>query len=175
MKRFRRHYGAGPLHLLGLLASLAFAGYIVSIIHQVGHWERILVWLVLALVGHDLVLFPLYALADRSASWLHARFHPERLPAVPWINHLRVPVVLSVVLLAVSWPLVLDRSAATYHAATGLTPAPYENRYLLTVAVIFAASAVLYAVRLGRAAVSRRRPTPGLATAPTPNRREEEA
>jgi hypothetical protein len=148
---FRRHYGAGPLHLLALLASFALAGYIVSTIHQVPHWERILVWLVAAVIGHDVIVFPLYALADRSAGWVEAHRHPERLPAVPWINHVRVPVVMSLTLLGISFPLVLDLSNRTYHAATGLTVAPYENRYLAIVAVLFASSAVFYAFRLGRA------------------------
>jgi hypothetical protein len=156
MGRFRRHYGAGPLHLMSLLACFAFAGYIVSLIHQAGHWERILVWLVAAIVGHDIVLFPLYALADHSAGWFAARRHPDSLPAVPWINYVRVPAVMSALLLAVSFPLVLDLATPSYKAATGLTVAPYEGRYLLVVAVLFGASAVLYALRVGRAARIRR-------------------
>jgi hypothetical protein len=152
LRFFRHHYGAGPLHLLSLLACFAFSGYIVSNIHQVGQWHRILEWLVGAVIGHDLVLFPLYALADRSAGWLDARRRPERLPAVPAINYVRVPVVMSLILLGISWPLVFDRSNRTYFAATGLTLSPYEGRYLLVVAVLFGTSAVLYAFRLGRAA-----------------------
>jgi hypothetical protein len=154
---FRRHYGAGPLHLLSLLACFALSGYIVTAMYHAGHGERILVWFAGAILGHDLVLFPLYALADRSEGWLTARRHPQRLPAVPWINHVRVPVVLSFMLLAISFPLVLDWSNRSYHAATGLTLAPYEGRYLLIVAVLFAASAVLYAARLGRAVTLGRR------------------
>ena len=34
------------------------------------------------------------ALADRSANWLQARRGTARFPEVPWINYLRVPVVL---------------------------------------------------------------------------------
>jgi hypothetical protein len=102
-------------------------------------------------------LFPLYALADRSAGWVQARRHPASLPAVPWINYLRVPVVMSLILLVISWPLVLDRSEPAYHAATGLTLAPFEGRYLLVVGTLFAVSAVLYALRLGQAVAATRR------------------
>jgi hypothetical protein len=161
MKFFRRHYGAGPLHLLSLIACFALSGYIVTNIRQVGHWERILVWFAAAILGHDLLVFPLYALADRSMGWLDARRRPERLPTVPWINHLRVPTVMSLLLLAVSWPLVLDRSERTYHSATGLTLAPYENRYLGIVAVMFCVSAITYALRLRRAAGNRAKPETG--------------
>jgi hypothetical protein len=154
---FRRHYGAGPLHLLSLLACFAFSGYVVDIMYHAGHGQRILVWFVAAILGHDAVLFPLYALADRSANFVDARRHPQRLPAVPWINYLRVPVVMCALLLAISWPLVLGKSEQTYHSATGLTLAPYEGRYLLVVAVAFGASAVLYALRMGRAGAAARK------------------
>jgi hypothetical protein len=154
---FRRHYGAGPLHLLSLLACFAFSGYVVDIMYHARHGQRILVWFVAAILGHDVVLFPLYALADRSAHFVDARRHPQRLPVVPWINYVRVPVVVSALLLAISWPLVLDRSEPAYHAATGLTLAPYDGRYLLVVAVAFGASAVLYALRIGGAVAATRR------------------
>ena len=153
----RRHYGAGPIHLLSLVACLAFSGYVVKTIYVSSHGERILVWFVGAAIAHDLVLFPLYALADRSAGWVAARRHPKALPAVPWINYLRVPVVMSLILLAISWPLVLDRSEPAYHAATGLTLAPFAGRYLLIVGVLFGVSALLYAQRVGREAVAGRR------------------
>jgi hypothetical protein len=154
---FRHYYGSGPLHLLALLACFAFAGYVVKDMYHARDGVRILVWFVAAIIGHDIILFPLYALADRSLSWVSARRHAKDLPVVPWINYLRVPVVVSVMLLAVSFPLVLKLSPGPYRAATGLTVAPYEGRYLLIVAVLFGASAVLYATRMGRAVVSARR------------------
>jgi hypothetical protein len=146
----RRHYGAGPLHLLGLLASLALAGYGASRVAQLPQATRVAVWFVGGAIGHDLVLWPLYALADRGAVRA-ARRHPDRLPRTPWINHLRVPAVISGVLLAVSFPLVLRLSPGPYQAATGLTPAPYLQRWLLITGTLFALSAIIYAVRVGRA------------------------
>jgi hypothetical protein len=153
---FRRHYGAGPIHLLSLLACFAFSGYIVNAMYHEGDGKRILLWFVGAAILHDLVLFPLYALADRSAGWVNARRRPKALPVVPWINYVRVPAVISLILLAISFPLVLKLSDPAYQAATGLTQAPFEARYLLVVAVLFGVSAVLYAGRVGRAVVARR-------------------
>jgi hypothetical protein len=94
MRWFRHHYGAGPLHLLSLVACLAFSGYIATRILAGPEGVRILVWFAGAAVAHDLVLWPLYAIADKGAL-LAARRHPDRLPRVPWVNHLRVPAVLS--------------------------------------------------------------------------------
>ena len=149
MRRLRRHYGAGPLHLLGLLASFALVGYAVSKIAQVPEATRVGVWFVGGAIAHDLILWPLYALADRGAVRA-ARRRPDRLPSVPWINYLRVPVILSATALAVSFPLVLRLSPGTYEAATGLSPAPYLARWLLVSGALFAFSAVSYALRLGR-------------------------
>ena len=150
MDWLRRRYGAGPLHLLALIFSLAFVGYVISRVHDQGGLIRIAAWFVLALVLHDLVLWPLYALADRTALRL-ARRHPDRLPRVPWINHVRVPAIMSAFLLGISLPLVLRRSETTYYNATGFTESVYAGRWLLVTALLFGASAVIYAVRLGRA------------------------
>ena len=76
-ERARRRYGAHPLHLLTLLASFALVGYVISLlgVHSLWNdrvwWQSIIVWFLGAIVLHDLVLFPFYALADRSlgAGW----------------------------------------------------------------------------------------------------------
>lgn len=146
----RRRYGAGPLHLLSLIACLALIGYAVTRIHAQGGLVWIALWWVVSLVLHDLVGWPLYAIVDRRAVRA-ARRHPSRLPAVPWINHLRVPAVISGTLLLVSFPLVGRLSESTYVGTTGYTEAPYLAHWLLATGVLFGASAVLYAVRLGRA------------------------
>jgi hypothetical protein len=150
LRWLRRHYGAGPLHLLALIACVAFVGYVVTRIQHQGGLIKIGVWFILALVLHDLVIWPLYALADRGALRL-ARRHPARLPRVPWLNYVRVPAIMSAVLLAISLPLVLRRSEAGYHANTGLTESVYAGRWLLVTAALFALSAVLYAGRLALA------------------------
>lgn len=146
-RRIARRYGAGPLHLLALLASFAFAGYIAERIVPVGGAGDIGIWFAGALIGHDLFLFPLYALADGTAG-LVARRHPERLPAVPWHNYLRVPAFFSGALLLVSFPIVFNLDPSAYHYATGLLPTPFLARWLIVTAALFFVSAVAYALRL---------------------------
>ncbi len=163
MSWLRRHYGAGPLHLLSLIACAALTGYAVNRLFDTGPVTRIAVWFAGAVIAHDIVLWPLYALADRAAVRA-ARRDPGTLPRVPWINHLRVPVVMAAVLLAVSFPLVLRLSPGNYRAATGLDQSPFLGRWLLITGGLFAASAVLYAVRLGRA-----RRSASLVAAPVPD------
>jgi hypothetical protein len=68
----------------------------------------------------------------------------------PWINYLRVPAGLSGLLLLVWFPLILRRSKDVYEASTGLNPNPYLGRWLLATGVLFAGSALAYALRLRR-------------------------
>lgn len=148
MRRLFRHYGAGPLHLLCLLACGVFSAYVVTRIHAEGGLVRIALWFVLALIVHDLVVWPLYALADHSALRT-ARRHPKPPPKVPWVNHLRVPAVISGVLLGISFPLVFRLSSGYYTASSGMSEAPYLGRWLLVTAILFTGSAVIYALRWG--------------------------
>lgn len=154
LSRFRKFYGAHPLHLLALLASFALVGYVISVLGPAGlwntdvWWQSILVWFVGAVVLHDLVLFPLYALADRSLARL---VHRGRRGAsrVPVVNYVRIPVLASGLLLLVFFPGIIAQGTDTYRAATGQTQDPFLGRWLLAVGVIFALSALAYAVRLG--------------------------
>lgn len=155
----RRHYGAGPLHLLVLIASVAFVGYVVSRIHAqdgLSALIRIVVWFAGAAILHDLIIWPLYALADRGVLRL-ARRDPDRLPRVPWINYVRVPAIMSGMLLAISLPLVLRLSEGRFYSTTGFTESPYVGRWLLVTAGLYAISAVLYALRLAAAGRSIKR------------------
>ncbi len=164
LSRFRKFYGANPLHLLALLASFALLGYIVSVLGPVAlwnpnvWWQSIVVWFLGAVVLHDLVLFPLYALADRSLTAglraMRGRRQP-RGPRVPAVNYLRLPALASGLLLLLFFPGIIEQGADTYRAATGQNQAPFLGRWLLAVAVIFGVSAVAYAVRLAVAAGGR--------------------
>src|SRR5947207_7312107 len=100
-----------------------------------------------AIVAHDFVLFPLYALADR----LLGRRGIEHRPGLSRINHVRIPALLSGLLLLMFFPLVLGLGARTYRSATGLDTGPFLGRWLLVTAVLFALSGVLYVGRLWRA------------------------
>lgn len=150
MRRLFRHYGAGPLHLLCLLACAVVSAYVVTRIHAEGGWVRIAAWFVLALIVHDLVVWPLYTLADRSVLRI-ARRHPKRIPRVPWINHVRMPAIISGVLLGISFPLIFRLSSRFYTKSSGMSESPYLGRWLLVTGILFAGSAVIYASRLVRA------------------------
>lgn len=142
----RRTYGAQPLHLLSLLACFALAGYAFL---QASHGPlplRMAVWFVAAIIAHDLVLFPFYALADRSLSTATRRQDRSRM-STGAVNYLRVPALLSGLLLLVFFPLILRRSEPTYGAASGLDQSPYLARWLLLTGVAFTISALLFALR----------------------------
>jgi hypothetical protein len=65
---------------------------------------------------------PLYSLADRSAMAVFRHRRPY-LPEVPWINYLRVPVVLSGMLLLIWFPLIF-RLPTRFPATTTLSLDP---------------------------------------------------
>ncbi|WP_435056569.1 hypothetical protein [Streptomyces noursei] len=147
MARFVRWYGANPLHLLVLVCSFALTGYALVRLLAVRPLA-VAVWFVGAAVLHDLILLPLYSLADVSARAV-LRHRAPRLPAAPWIAYLRVPAVLSGLLLLVWFPLIL-RLSAPYQGATGLSDDVYLGRWLALTGVLFGVSALALAVRLGR-------------------------
>lgn len=145
MRRLLRWYGASPLHLLALVACFALAGYAAA--HLVSSRPLgVAVWFLGAAVGHDLLLVPLYSLADRSAMAVIRHRRPQ-LPPVPWINYVRVPAALSGLLLLVWFPLIL-RLPSSYHASTTLSQAPYVWHWLAVTGALFLLSAIAFALRL---------------------------
>jgi len=145
MRWFKRWYGANPLHLLAMLGCFALAWYAgAGLLHAkpVG----VVVWFAGAVVGHDLILMPLYALADKSVMTVF-RHRPPKLPTVPWINYLRVPVVLSGMLLLLWFPLIF-RIPSHFPRTTDLSLDPYLGHWLLVTGALFLLSAVVFAVRL---------------------------
>jgi hypothetical protein len=147
MTRFVRWYGSGHLHLLVLIASFALSAYAMVRLFAVRPLE-VAIWFVGAAVLHDLILLPLYSLADLSALSV-LRHRTADGPAVPWINYLRVPAFLSGLLLLVWFPLVF-RLAVSYPGDTGLSGRGYLGRWLAVTGVLFAASAMAFAIRLRR-------------------------
>ncbi len=161
-------YGARPLHLLSLLAAFALAGYAVQAVVAAQQWRGFAIWFAVAIIGHDLLLFPLYSLADLSvrrllpgrASRAGRAARGGRAPAgaaapgpplVPVINYIRVPAGFALLILLVWFPLILGLSAVTYRRASGLTTEPYLWRWLAVTGVMFALSAASYALALRRA------------------------
>jgi hypothetical protein len=147
MRRLLRWYGANPLHLLALVGCFSLAGYAAAQLvpsRPVG----VAVWFLGAVVGHDLLLMPLYSLADRSAA-AAIRHRAPHLPPVPWINYLRVPAGLSALLFLVWFPLIL-RLRTSYRASTTLSPDPFLWHWLAVTGVLFVLSAAMLALRLRR-------------------------
>ncbi len=147
MSGFRRRYGAGPLHLVAMVAGFAVAGYAAVQLLSVRPLS-VAGWLVGAAVGHDLILLPLYGVADALLVRRY-RSHPRPAGELVWVNYVRVPAVLSLLLLVVFGPSVL-RLSESYPRATALSSAHYARDWLLVTAAVFLASALLLALRLRR-------------------------
>ncbi|HEY3953737.1 MAG TPA: hypothetical protein VGM53_10195 [Streptosporangiaceae bacterium] len=176
IRRIRRWYGANPLHLIALIAAFALAGYAVAAVSAAGQLRGFVVWFAVAIVGHDLLLFPLYSIADLSVRRLLPRWAARPVPTAapasngslagrataapakpPFINHIRVPAGLSLLLLLVWFPLILGLSSANYRKASSLSTDPYLPRWLAITGVAFLLSAVSYALRLRHAHAAARR------------------
>jgi hypothetical protein len=154
LRGWRYLYGENPLHLLAMIGCFALAGYVVSLLWAEPSLPMLAVWFAGAVIGHDLVLYPLYALADqplRGLRWARRRVAPRRPPLVPAINHVRVPALGAAVLGLVWFPSITARGAEAF-AFTAAHPmvGQYEN-WLLITAALFLGSAVVYALRLGAA------------------------
>ncbi|MDV6264610.1 hypothetical protein [Rhodococcoides yunnanense] len=163
MTRFAKVYGASPLHLVAMVLAFALFGYILSVAgftalwNPEQWWQSIAVWFVGAAVVHDLVLFPLYSLGDRALSTgLQAlrRNRTGHTSTVPILNYLRLPMLGTGLTFLMFFPGITSGGAETYLAATGQTQQPFLHRWLVLVAVMFAVSALVYAVQLVRSARS---------------------
>lgn len=160
---YRRIYGSSPLHLLLMLAGFALALYVVVVITPAALWnpvvwsQSIVVWFAAAVLLHDLVLFPLYALADRMLNI--PPFRPSQRPVSP-LNYIRVPLLGAGLTLLVFLPGIIEQGAPAYLAATGQTQEPFLGRWLLLTAAMFGVSALAYLVRLA-VELRRRRATMG--------------
>ena len=140
--RFRRVYGASPLHLLALVAALLVAGAAIA-----GWFQsfpgptavQVLAWFLGAIVAHDLVLLPLYSLLDRIAFGQDRGRRP--LVDRSAVTYIRVPALLSALLLLVFFPEIFRLGNRNFFVASGLHQRVFLTRYLLTCGVLFGASA----------------------------------
>jgi hypothetical protein len=152
LTRWRDRYGSHPLHLVTMAAGFALLGYLLITVKPMtwwnphSWWQSIAVWFAGAVVAHDLVLFPIYALADRVLGVV-----PARRRSVSARNHIRIPALGSTLALLVFLPGIIRQGAPTYLAATGQTQQPFLGRWLLLTAAMFGASAVVYLIRLAAA------------------------
>jgi hypothetical protein len=154
--RFRHLYGASPLHLLALTASLLIAGAAVA-----GWFEsfpgptaaRVLAWFLGAIVAHDLVLLPLYSLLDRVAFGPRgSRRTVTESERGRGAAYLRIPALLSGLIFLVFFPEILRLGDHNFFRASGLHQRVFLARYLLVCGALFTFSALAYALRLRRSA-----------------------
>ncbi len=155
--RFRPRYGASPVHLLALLASFAIAGAaVVGWFQRPSEVANVLEWFVAAIVIHDLVLLPLYSLLDRiafgrpraGAGRARRTAVPSRISPTPYI---RIPAILSGLLLLVFFPVIFGLGEETELFASGIPESGYLARWLLATGVMFGLSGIAYAVAVARA------------------------
>ncbi|WP_338889475.1 hypothetical protein [Rhodococcus sovatensis] len=140
---FRRVYGAGPIHLAVMSCCFALVGLVVLTVgipalwSSAVWWQSIAVWFVGAALVHDLILFPLYALLDRTSVLGLGR----------WVNAVRIPALGAGLSLLLFFPGIISQGSATYEAATGMTQQPFALRWLFLVAGLFAVSFLFYGIR----------------------------
>jgi len=151
MRRFRDRYGAGPIHLLAVLASFAVAAYALSrALDLTRNPDRIVIWLGGSIVAHDLILFPVYALLGVIVAAAIVGSRTRSRWRIAALNHLRVPALLSGLLLLVWFPLIADKGQRSFMRVSGLSKDVYLGRWLTITAVLFASSGLLFAIRLRR-------------------------
>ncbi len=150
MRRVRELYGSSQLHLLAVIVTMSFAAYGALRIAEGSDALNTFIWLGGAIVAHDLISFPLYSGLNLIAhrSFVGPLRGPATERAVPLINHIRIPMMLSGFALAAWFPLILRLSADNYRLKSGLNPDVFLGRWLLITAALFLGSALIYAVRL---------------------------
>jgi len=144
MRRFTDLYGERPAHLVVMLACVALAGYAATFLLGDPALLTLLIWFVGAALAHDLLLFPLYAAADRALVTVAGRVPRARVPIV---NHVRIPLLGAGLTLLMFLPGIIRQGGATHLAATGLDQQPYLGRWLWLVAAMVLVSGLVYAAR----------------------------
>jgi len=146
----RRHYGADVAHAVVMVVSFVLAGAAVltlgvdALWNPDRWWQSIAVWFIGAAILHDLVLYPLYSLADRAT-------RPTRNWTVRQVSvrqHIRVPALGAALTLLVFFPGVLNTDDTAIVATTGLNRDPYLERWLWVVAAMVVISAAVFLVRV---------------------------
>ena len=136
----RARYGASPVHLLAHLALLPLIGWALLTVLDFRAASNVLLWLVAAVIVHDLLLLPAYSALDRLA----------RTATRGAINYVRVPGGLSLLALLVFWGTIRGTGEGAYARVSGLTYEGYFSRWLLLTAALFAGAGALYLLRARR-------------------------
>lgn len=157
MSRVRRVYGDRPLHLLASIIAFTIVAAGVAGWFQAGSDPRgILLWALGSALAFEWIVVPLAWLLDRIAAVSRHRDRPGHAPRAPRraVAFIRVPGLLSLLLLLVFAPLVFRADTSDYRDTTGTAPTDYLARWLVATAALYVASALGYALTLRRAAVA---------------------
>jgi hypothetical protein len=133
-------YGASPVHLLAHLILLPVIGWALLTVLDFRAASNVVLWLVAAVILHDLVLLPAYSALDRLG----------QATVRGAINYVRVPVGLSLLMLLVFWGTIAGKGDGAYRNVSGLEYEGYVARWLLVSAALFALSGALYVLRSRR-------------------------
>ena len=147
-ERFRYEYGAGPLHLIAVLSSLALVLYAILRIFEIPTTGWILAWMGAAIVAHDFIALPIYSLFLRVAEEGADAALPTRRRSLLALNAFRIPAAFSLVLLLISFPLIFQIDEPRYKLTTGLGLDRYLGNWLLITGVMFLIGGLWLAVKL---------------------------
>jgi hypothetical protein len=156
------------LHLLTMLAGFALLGSVIVTATpsalwkpEGAWWHSMALWFAAAVLAHDLVFFPIYALADRVLGARTSRSRRDSALRVSVRNYLRAPALGSGLLFLIFFPGIIRQGAPLYLDDTGLTQQPFLGRWLTLTAIMFGVSAGAYAIRLAVTSLKTGQPTVG--------------
>ncbi len=148
--RFARIYGSHPAHLMLVTAGFVVVAAVIATMTPAAlwnprsWWQSIAVWFVVAIIAHDLIAFPAYALADRI---LHRNRRSRSPSRVPLINYVRLPSMAAALTFLIFLPGIIEQGGPAYQAATGQTQEPFLARWLWLTGAFYVAAALAYGVR----------------------------
>lgn len=153
--RFAREYGSSPAHLALGLGSFAIAGFAIWQLSALPTLLNVLIWLFGAVIAHDFILLPIYAGIGRGGiaitRWSAGLYPGEReVGSIEVFNHIRIPALVSGILLLMFFPLIFSVAGERFEVTSGLSTSVYLGRWLTIVAVLFAGSGLLLALRVLR-------------------------
>ncbi|WP_037498184.1 hypothetical protein [Solirubrobacter soli] len=138
------------MRALAYLIFLPLAGWALLTVLDFRAADNVVVWLVAAVILHDLILLPAYSGLDRVA----------RRAAGDAINYIRIPGGISLLMLLVFWSTIRGKGDGAYHYVSGVHYDGYGQRWLLVSAGLFAVSGALYLARRGGSRRRTARPSP---------------
>jgi hypothetical protein len=153
---FRRRYGGSPLHLAGHLVVFAIALFAIWRIASAQSVVKLIALYIGFAIAHDLIFLPAYSGVDRVMRAALAKLPIGRSDSVPAVNHIRAPALISGLLLIIYAPMISGRDAHGYLFSSGHPVEGYLRNWLVISIGLFLGSALIYALRVGRAATKSR-------------------